>query len=139
ALSDALPAGTTFQNASPSQGSATADPQGNLTANFGTIAAGSNATLAIVVAVSASDANGSTLTNTATVTTSTTDTNSGNNSSSSTATVATSADVSVTKGGPIRATAGTNATYILTINNAGPSDAQSVALSDALPANTTFV
>src|SRR5436190_1587394 len=36
-------------------------------------------------------------------------------------------------------TAGTNVSYTVTVNNSGPSDAQSVLLTDALPAGTTFV
>src|SRR5207253_994227 len=36
-------------------------------------------------------------------------------------------------------TAGNNVSYTVTVNNAGPSDAQSLLLSDSLPAGTTFV
>ncbi|HYJ84727.1 MAG TPA: Ig-like domain-containing protein, partial [Pyrinomonadaceae bacterium] len=36
-------------------------------------------------------------------------------------------------------TAGTNITYTITLTNNGPSDAQTVTLTDAVPANTTFV
>ncbi|MBP8294747.1 MAG: DUF11 domain-containing protein [Burkholderiales bacterium] len=50
------------------------------------------------------------------------------------------ADVSVTKvDTPDPVTAGTNLAYAITIDNAGPSDADSVSLSDTLPAGTTFV
>ena len=54
--------------------------------------------------------------------------------------VATQADVSVTKtaaAGPV--VAGDTITYTITVANAGPSDAQTVALTDLVPANTTFV
>jgi uncharacterized repeat protein (TIGR01451 family) len=50
------------------------------------------------------------------------------------------ADVSVTNtaaAGPVFA--GNTITYTITVANAGPSDAQTVALSDLIPANTTFV
>ena len=50
------------------------------------------------------------------------------------------ADVSVTKttaGGPV--VAGTTVAYTVTVANAGPNAAQSVALSDLVPADTTFV
>src|SRR5205085_12355573 len=40
---------------------------------------------------------------------------------------------------PATATAGTNLTYTLTLTNNGPDDALNVALSESLPAGTTFV
>src|SRR5439155_21485838 len=55
-------------------------------------------------------------------------------------TLATSADPSVTKADtPDPVTAGNNITYTITVTNSGPSDAQSVVLTDPVPANTTFV
>ena len=50
------------------------------------------------------------------------------------------ADVTVTKttaAGPVLA--GNDITYTITVLNTGPSDAQTVALTDPLPADTTFV
>src|SRR5207302_4346733 len=41
--------------------------------------------------------------------------------------------------GPTSAFAGNNITYGITFTNNGPSDAQSVQLTDVLPNNTTFV
>ena len=52
--------------------------------------------------------------------------------------MATSADLSVAKTGPSTVTAGTNLTYTVTVSNSGPSDAQLVSLTDAIPAGTTF-
>jgi uncharacterized repeat protein (TIGR01451 family) len=49
------------------------------------------------------------------------------------------ADLDVTKSGPATITAGNNITYTVGVTNNGPSDAQSVMLSDMLPAGTTFV
>jgi uncharacterized repeat protein (TIGR01451 family) len=50
-----------------------------------------------------------------------------------------STDMAVTASGPSSVTAGTNATYTITITNNGPSAASGVVLSDALPAGSTFV
>lgn len=50
------------------------------------------------------------------------------------------ADLSVTKtDSPDPVTAGTNLAWTLTVSNAGPANAATVALSDTLPAGTTFV
>lgn len=49
------------------------------------------------------------------------------------------ADLAVTKTGPSLVTAGTNATYIITLHNNGPDAAQTVVLSDLLPAGATVV
>src|SRR5262249_21777790 len=51
--------------------------------------------------------------------------------------IATSADLSVTNAGPTTVTAGTNATYTITLTNNGPSDSSNVILSDTLPAGAT--
>jgi uncharacterized repeat protein (TIGR01451 family) len=50
-----------------------------------------------------------------------------------------SADMAVTASGPSSVTAGTNATYTITITNNGPNAAQGVVLSDVLPAGSTYV
>jgi uncharacterized repeat protein (TIGR01451 family) len=49
------------------------------------------------------------------------------------------ADMAVTASGPSAVTAGTNATYTITITNNGPNAAQGVVLTDSLPAGSTFV
>ncbi|HSY47903.1 MAG TPA: DUF11 domain-containing protein [Thermoanaerobaculia bacterium] len=49
------------------------------------------------------------------------------------------ADVAVTKSGPAIVPAGSNISYSVTVTNNGGSDAQSVTLTDPLPAGTTFV
>src|SRR6185503_20244783 len=88
-----------------------------------------------------STAAGTVLSNTATVSASTSDPSPGNNSATATTTVGTaSADLSITKvDTPDAVTAGNDITYTITVTNTGPSDAASAALSDTLPANTTFV
>jgi uncharacterized repeat protein (TIGR01451 family) len=50
-----------------------------------------------------------------------------------------SADMAVTASGPSSVTAGTNATYTITITNNGPNTAQGVVLTDTLPAGSNFV
>lgn len=49
------------------------------------------------------------------------------------------ADLSVDKTGPAVVAPGGNIIYAIIVNNAGPSAAGSVTLSDAVPAGTTFV
>ena len=48
-------------------------------------------------------------------------------------------DLAVTKNGPAIVPAGSNISYSVTVTNNGGSDAQSVTLTDPLPAGTTFV
>jgi|GEM_PF-375863 len=50
-----------------------------------------------------------------------------------------STDMALTAAGPATVTAGTNATYTLTITDNGPSAAQGVVLNDVLPTGSTFV
>jgi uncharacterized repeat protein (TIGR01451 family) len=70
----------------------------------------------------------------------TTDPDTTNNTSNEVeTTVQTRADISVTKTGPNTAVSGDEFDYTIVLTNGGPSDAQSVALSDTLPAGTTFV
>jgi uncharacterized repeat protein (TIGR01451 family) len=81
------------------------------------------------------------ISNTANVSTTTADPNAANDTSTATTTVTgLSADLSVTKADtPDPVVAGSNITYTLVANNAGPNDATAVTLTDVLPANTTFV
>jgi uncharacterized repeat protein (TIGR01451 family) len=55
-----------------------------------------------------------------------------------TTTVNAGADLSVTKTGPAQQGAGFDISYSITVTNPGPNDAANVALSDTVPANTTF-
>ena len=82
----------------------------------------------------------SVITNVATVTSATADPNGADNTATANTEVVNQSDLVVSKAdSPDPVTAGTNLTYTLTLTNGGPSDAQSVALSDAIPVNTTFV
>ncbi len=80
-LNDPIPSGTTFVSCAPSQGTCTGPAvgtNGTVTANLGTLASGSTATVTIVVNVAAPA--GSTLTNTAVASSAVTDPNPANNS-----------------------------------------------------------
>ena len=82
------------------------------------------------------------LTNTATVTNpvGVTDPNPGNNNSTDVDTLTPNADLSVTKvDSRDPAAAGDPLSYTVTVNNAGPSDATLVAVTDTLPTGVTFV
>jgi uncharacterized repeat protein (TIGR01451 family) len=105
------------------------------TQNGGTIAAGSTKVFTIAVArpmYDSSSQGGGKFTNTATVTsTDQGDTDLSNNSASVQVKVDPVVDVTMQNSvTPTSAQAGTNATYVLTVNNNGPSTAKSVTVSD---------
>src|SRR5262249_19700435 len=84
--------------------------------------------------------NGSTISNSATAASTTNDPDSSNNTATATTTVQTQADIAVTKSdSPDPVIAGNNITYTINFVNNGPSDAQTVTVTYAVPANTTFV
>ncbi len=141
ALTDPLPADTSFvsdaQTSGPTfnlTGPAVGDT-GTISGTIATLPLGDSASFTVLVLVSPSTPDSTTITNTATVTSSTS-----TNSASAANLVTQSADVTVTKtstDGPV--IAGTDITYTITVLNTGPSDAQTVALTDPLPADTSFV
>jgi uncharacterized repeat protein (TIGR01451 family) len=145
-VTDAVPANTTFISASVSSGSGwgivspAAGGTGNVVFSKGTVALSETATFSIVVHVLPSVANGTTITNSATAATTDVDPTPANNTGTATTTVQTSADLQVTKtDSPDPVTMGTNLTYAINLVNAGPSDSQTVTVTDAVPADTTFV
>ena len=139
-FTDTLPAGTTFVSESQTSGPTfTCTTGATVSCSIASLAPAASATFSVTVAVSASLANGTNLSNTATVASTTPDSSSGNNTSSAPTLVSTSADVGINKTAPAAASAGTNVTYTITVQNAGPSDAASVSFTDTLPAGTTFV
>ncbi|MCA9123215.1 MAG: DUF11 domain-containing protein [Planctomycetaceae bacterium] len=141
AISDTLPASTTYVSDTPSQGSY------NSTTGVwtvGTIANGGNATLLITASV---DSTG-TKTNTAQVSAADqADSDSTPNNSIGTeddqASVSLTpqiADLSLTKAvDDATPNVGDNVTFTITVSNAGPDAATNTAVSDALPAGMTFV
>ncbi|PYQ49294.1 MAG: hypothetical protein DMF59_13930, partial [Acidobacteria bacterium] len=145
-LTDAIPANTTFvsmmQTAGPAFSLTTpaVGGTGTATATIATFASGATATFSLAVNVNASTPMVSVITNVATVTSATADPNGADNTATANTEVVNQSDLVVSKAdSPDPVTAGTNLTYTLTLTNGGPSDAQSVALSDAIPVNTTFV
>jgi uncharacterized repeat protein (TIGR01451 family) len=132
-VTDLLPAGLTFASATPSQGTYTS---GSGIWNVGTVTVGAIPTLSIVATVATSSAN----TNTATITASNQfDSNTGNNSASATATPQ-QANLSISKtvNNPTP-NVGTQVTFTITLQNAGPDTATGVQVTDLLPAGLTFV
>ncbi|MGI8664975.1 MAG: beta strand repeat-containing protein, partial [Jatrophihabitans sp.] len=105
------------------------------------LASGTDAGSITVATTVNSDVGASTITNTAGVASGTTDPVLSNNSSTDPVNVVTSADLSLTKvlSTPAPVIAGTDATFVLSASNAGPSDAVNVSVIDTLPANLSFV
>lgn len=104
----------------------------------GTLGVGTS-TFTLVVKADANVANGTTLTNTVSVGSPTSDPVTGNNSATASTTVTASADLSVTvTDSPDPVGAGNTITYSITVANAGPTVAASAAMTDTLPAGTTF-
>ena len=142
-LSDPLPAGTTFvslvQNTGPS--ATCSDPgagnAGSVNCSFFSLGSGVSAQFTLTAAINPGFTG--TLSNTATAFGTNADTNPGNNSATFVTAVTASADLSVLKTGPATANAGTDITYAITVMNNGPSNAANVSLTDAVPANATFV
>jgi uncharacterized repeat protein (TIGR01451 family) len=143
-LTDVVPTGTTFVSFTAPADWTTTTPAaggtGTVTAITATFASGATAAFTLVVNVNASAPDGSTITNTVTVTSSTTDPNTANNSDTETTAVGAVAELAVSKtDSPDPVAAGSNISYTLAVFNFGPSDAQNVTMTDALPAGTTFV
>lgn len=142
-MSDNIPPGSTFFSLTQDTGPPTfcttpiAGSGGTVTCTFlSPVPNGTTAQFTLVTTIGP----GPTVNNTATVTTTSGDPDPNDNSSTATTTVTTTVDVSVTKGAaPPTVANGSNITYTIVVNNAGPSPAPNVTLADSIPANTTFV
>ena len=134
-VSDTQTSGPTFTLSTPAQGGT-----GTINGTIGTLASGASASFDVVVLLSPSTPAGTTITNTAEVTTATSDPNLANNSQTVTNLTAAQADLSATAttgAGPV--IAGKTISYTIELANAGPSDAQDVVGSVAIPAHTIFI
>ncbi|MEA2238687.1 MAG: hypothetical protein QOC81_3411 [Thermoanaerobaculia bacterium] len=130
-VADTTPAGLTF--VSNSGGCTTAYP-----CALGTLTNGQSVTITSTYTIAPSAA-GSVVTNTAIVSSSTADPSASNNTAAKTTSITGSADLTITKAGPASSSAGSTLSYTITVTNNGPSDAAAVTVTDATPANTTFV
>ncbi|MFD2036718.1 hypothetical protein ACFSKL_18075, partial [Belliella marina] len=134
-VSDVLPAGTGFVSAS----NGGTETGGTVNWSLGTIAAGENIELTLVVSTAASLEAGTTISNIA-VADSPTDEDGPVESDPEDVDVETEAALNITKtAASSTVVAGENISYTITVNNAGPSDALDVTVSDMLPAGTGFV
>ena len=137
-LADVLPSEVTFVSAVPDQGSCS-ELVGTVTCDLGMVVDGGSVDVVIAVSVPVDTAAGPIMNN-ASVSTSTSDPNAANDATSEDTTIATSADISVSKvdsADPVPA--GTGFSYMVTVSNAGPSDATLVQLADTLPTEVTYV
>jgi uncharacterized repeat protein (TIGR01451 family)/CSLREA domain-containing protein len=130
-LTDTLPAGLSFAFFSGPSGSAVAS---TITWELGTLFSGQSASRSFFARA---DAFG-TATNSAEVTNNTPDIDTTNNSASVQITIVPSADVELTSAATALVAAGDEIVYTLTIVNDGPSVAESVVVTDTLPANVSF-
>jgi uncharacterized repeat protein (TIGR01451 family) len=143
-FADPIPSGTTFvsltQNSGPAFMTTTPPVGGTGTAagSTGSMANGATATFTLVVRVNSNVPQGGTLTNTVSIS-SGSDSTPANNSDTETTAVVARADLSMSSSdSPEPVLRGGNITYTLRVRNDGPSDAQNVSLSNAIPSGTTL-
>ena len=112
--------------------SADADCTG-LTCTAASLPAGDTLTVIVTGTLAASIADGTSITNLAEVT-SPTDPASGTKTASSVDVVSTSADLTITKAAAATPVAGAPISWVITVDNDGPSDSADVVVTDTLPA-----
>jgi uncharacterized repeat protein (TIGR01451 family) len=137
-IADVLPAQVTLVSITPPAGVACnsgvpGDPAQPLTCNVGNLANGGSASITIVVNVKSDVPVGTILTNGASVSSNSVDSNTGDNVIHVTTTVGNSADLSIDKTGPASQVAGTTRTFSMAVDNAGPSVAHHVIVTDTVP------
>jgi len=131
-VTDTLPVGVTFTSASGGG----VNNSGVVNWTLGTMTAGQVSNLTVSVVAPASG----TLTNIASVWSPTVDTNTLNNTTPPVVTTVTLlADLAVGKTAPATVQATSNLVYTILVTNLGPSTANSVTVTDAVPVGATFV
>ena len=135
-VTDPVPATVTAVVATSAAGACTVQ-EGQVRCALGSLANGAQAVIDVSGTVGQNF--DETIVNTASVAADTDDPDSSDDTGTATATVGESADVGVSKTGPITATAGSVVSWTLTVTNDGPSTARDVRLSDALPAGLADV
>ncbi len=136
-VTDTLPTGLTYVSAVGTDWSCSANGQ-TVTCTLGNAIA-ANATTNIVLTVAVSAAAAPSVTNTATVA-NVSDINSGNDTASDLTIVHPVADLSLTKtASATRVAISNNLTYTVVVRNNGPSTANSMVMTDVLPAGMNFV
>lgn len=132
-LSDALPAGETFGSTGGAGSCGYQTNTSTVTCTLPTLTPGSSEVVYIYTTVKASVLPGS-IGNTVTVSSASSDPNLSNNSATVSTPVQTSADLGITLGSDLNTyKPSTVIHYQITVTNAGPSDAQSVLVTVALP------
>ena len=136
-VTDTLPAGVTFVSASPG----CAFAAGTVTCTLGALANGASTNLTINVTVNSPYTGANPLVNSATVTAvNEIDIVPGNNTGTASTTITQQADLALTKTVNVASPAvGSNVVFTITVTNNGPNQADSVQVSDQLPAGFTFV
>jgi len=118
--------------------SATAPCGGGFPCDLGTLTPGQTVSFDVTYSIEPG-ATGD-LTNSVSVTTSATDPNGGNDSDSATTTMDSTADLTIAKAADaVQAFEGQTFEYTLTVDNAGPSDATGVVITDNLPAGQALI
>jgi len=134
-VTDTLPAGVSY--VSDTCGGSYDSGTGVWTWSIGTLAANGNATCDLTVTVTTGVPG--TISNTATVTGTETDPDPGNNTSTAAFDVVALADLAITKTG---STPSANpedvVTFTLAVNNAGPSDATGITVTDVIPSGMSY-
>ncbi|MBA2543299.1 MAG: DUF11 domain-containing protein, partial [Deltaproteobacteria bacterium] len=135
-MSNTLPAGVTFVSAAGTGWSCAAAGQ-TVSCTRASLASGAAPAITIT---STAPAQGGSITDTATITTTTSDPVAGNNTASTTTIVTASADLAIAvSDSPDPVAAGATLIYTIDVTNVGPSTADTLTMSNTLPAGVTFV
>jgi uncharacterized repeat protein (TIGR01451 family) len=138
-ITDAQPAGVTFNSCSSTVGTCTLSG-GVATLSLASFLNLASATITIQATLNFGTLDGSTITNTASGSESTFDPNTSNNSGSASFLVQNKSDLFITKQANLTSVKSTqNLIYTVTVKNLGPYRAAAVVMNDPVPANSGFV